>query len=82
MNEFNLPDGATVDETTGVISWNGNPPDAALQNNVMREMRRRAYPSWNELADATYHAESGNPAPMAAYIAKCDAVKAAYPVTD
>jgi hypothetical protein len=82
QDDWTLPESATVNETTGVITWDGAPPDDAdeLQNDVMREMRRRAYPPLGELGDAIYHEQNGNAAPMAAYLAKCAAVKAAYPL--
>ena len=38
--------------------------------------RRVAYPPIEEFLDAFYHERRGNPEPMAAWLAKIDAVKA------
>lgn len=44
-----------------------------------REMRRLAYPSQAELADAMYWEAKGDSTKMLAYVAACEAVKARYP---
>lgn len=44
-----------------------------------RALRARAYPPLAELADALYWQAQGNPAPMADWLARCSAVKQAYP---
>lgn len=41
--------------------------------------RRQDYPRVEEFADAWVHWQNGNPAPMDAYVAKCNAVKARHP---
>lgn len=41
--------------------------------------RIAAYPSVTALADALVHQANGDDAPMAAYVAACNAVKAKYP---
>lgn len=46
---------------------------------AVRRARKDAYPPLEDLADALYWQAQGNPAPMAAYLAKCGAVKTANP---
>ena len=43
------------------------------------DARRRSYPPLAEFADAFYWSQRGNAAPMEAYLAKVDAVKAKNP---
>ncbi len=45
-------------------------------------LRRAAYPSLRDLADALYWNERGQPDKLRAYWAACDAVKARYPKPD
>jgi hypothetical protein len=42
-------------------------------------LRVAAYPPVQQLADALVHQANGDPAPLTAYIAACNAVKAQYP---
>jgi hypothetical protein len=44
-----------------------------------RRLREQAYPSLAEFADAFYWQQRGDPAPMQAWLAKVDLVKARYP---
>lgn len=40
--------------------------------------RRLEYPPLADFADAFVHLQNGNPAPMAEYVARCNAVKARF----
>lgn len=44
-----------------------------------QRLRRPEYPPLENLADAIYWNESGDPTKLAAYVAECEAVKAKYP---
>lgn len=43
------------------------------------EKRRAEYPALSDFADALYWREKGDPKPLAAYVARVDAVKAKFP---
>lgn len=44
-----------------------------------RQLRRHAYPSAAELADALYWQAKGDDSKMTEYLQKCEAVKLRYP---
>jgi hypothetical protein len=44
-----------------------------------RALRTKEYPPLTDLADAIYWQAKGDASKMAAYLAKCDAVKQRYP---
>lgn len=53
--------------------------DREARNRVVSGQRMAEYPALSEFADAYYWSQRGNAAPMEAYLAKVDAVKAKNP---
>lgn len=75
---------SVADETHAVFSRTLTDAEEALYMSIAfppdyAELRRRAYPTLGDLADALYWMERKNKSLMEAWLAKCDAVKLKYP---
>lgn len=56
-----------------------NTEKAAAKTFEIQAARYSEYPSLGDFADAMYHNSRGNPAPLADYFNKCEAVKQKHP---
>jgi hypothetical protein len=64
------------------IGWTVNSDGTFTEpqlNLTYRELRRPEYPPLEDLADAIYWNESGDPSLLSAYVDACEAVKVKYP---
>lgn len=80
------PSVVTIDDKGGAFDASGDKVtlDMDLINSWVNPdeykiLRAPEYPPLSELADALYHQQNGDDTKMAAYLAKCEAVKQKYP---
>lgn len=74
------PLGTKWDNKTKKVVDDRNAEQKAIdEEREVRQKRRREYPRLEEFADAFYWQSKGDPAPMAAYLAKVEAIKKKHP---
>lgn len=68
-----------IDEKDRVTVPTAEELQALIDADSYKELRRDAYPSLADLADALVHKENGDATQYNAYISACNAIKAQYP---